>query len=123
LRFPSLVRPQLLKNAAWGLRFRVLTGSGLSLLDLASDINVIVAYTGEEGLEVFGYLMLGMVLTNVGGQLLIVCVQHGKMGWCKLLQEALIVVSGLKPGEWRQQPPFFAARALTARSWPQVSTP
>ena len=90
---------QLLKNAAWGLWFRVISGSGLSMLDLATDINVIRVYFGEEGQEGYGWNMLGMVLASMGLQVLVVLVQNGKMGWGKLLREVLIVVSGLKPGE------------------------
>ncbi|GMI40481.1 hypothetical protein TeGR_g7371, partial [Tetraparma gracilis] len=89
---------ELLKNAAWGLWFRVITGSGLSMVDLATDINVIRVYFGEEGQEGYGWMMLGMVLASMGLQLLMVLVQNGKMGWGKLMREALIVVSGLKPG-------------------------
>ncbi|GMI30494.1 hypothetical protein TeGR_g8045, partial [Tetraparma gracilis] len=89
---------ELLKNAAWGLRFRVITGSGLSMVDLATDINVILVYFGQPGQEGYGWMMLGMVLASMGLQLVLVLVQNGKMGWSKLLREALIVVSGLKPG-------------------------
>ncbi|GMI35859.1 hypothetical protein TeGR_g6190, partial [Tetraparma gracilis] len=89
---------ELLKNAAWGLWFRVISGSGLSMLDLATDINVIRVYFGEEGQEGYGWNMLGMVLASMGLQVLVVLVQNGKMGWGKLLREVLIVVSGLKPG-------------------------
>ncbi|GMI42621.1 hypothetical protein TeGR_g4453 [Tetraparma gracilis] len=88
---------ELLKNAAWGLWFRVITGSGLSMVDLATDINVIRVYF-EEGQKGYGWMMLGMVLASMGLQLLVVVLQNGKMGWGKLLREALIVVSGLKPG-------------------------
>ena len=90
---------QLLKNAAWGLWFRVITGSGLSMMDLATDINMILVYFGEEGQEGYGWMMLGMVLASMGLQLLLVLVQNGKIGWRKLLREVLITVSGLKPGE------------------------
>ncbi|GMI22407.1 hypothetical protein TeGR_g5792, partial [Tetraparma gracilis] len=88
---------ELLKNAAWGLWFRVITGSGLSMVDLATDINVIFVYFGEEGQEGYGWMMLGMVLASMGLQLALVLVQNGKMGWGKLLREVLITVSGLKP--------------------------
>ncbi|GMI29072.1 hypothetical protein TeGR_g11360 [Tetraparma gracilis] len=88
---------ELLKNAAWGLWFRVITGSGLSMVDLATDINVIRVYF-EEGQKGYGWMMLGMVLASMGLQLVLVVVQNGKIGWGKLLREVLIVVSGLKPG-------------------------
>ncbi|GMI36375.1 hypothetical protein TeGR_g14709 [Tetraparma gracilis] len=89
---------ELLKNAAWGLWFRVITGSVGSMVDLATDINVILVYFGEEGQEGYGWMMLGMVLANMGLQLGLVLLQNGKMGWGKLLREVLITVSGLKPG-------------------------
>ncbi|GMI32508.1 hypothetical protein TeGR_g10375 [Tetraparma gracilis] len=88
---------ELLKNAAWGMWFRVISGSGLSMVDLATDINVIRVYF-EEGQNGYGWMMLGMVLASMGLQLLVVVVQNGKMGWGKLLREVLITVSGLKPG-------------------------
>ena len=69
------------------------------MVDLATDINVIRVYFGEEGQEGYGWMMLGMVLASMGLQLGLVMVQNGKMGWGKLLWEALITVSGLKPGE------------------------
>ena len=93
-----LAHSQLLKNAAWGLWFRVITGSGLSMMDLATDINVIRVYF-EEGQNGYGWMMLGMVLASMGLQLVVVVGQNGKMGWGKLLREVLITVSGLKPGE------------------------
>ncbi|GMI42593.1 hypothetical protein TeGR_g11447 [Tetraparma gracilis] len=88
---------ELLKNAAWGLWFRVITGSGLSMVDLATDINVTLVYF-EEGQKGYGWMMLGMVLSSMGLQLVVVLIQNGKMGWGKLLREVLITVSGLKPG-------------------------
>ena len=107
----------------------MITGSGLSMVDLATDINVIRVYFGEEGQEGYGWMMLGMVLASMGLQLLGVTVQNWKMGWGKLLREVLIVVSGLKPGE-RERRTKREGGGGTAnsslhshRSWPQVSTP
>ena len=76
----------------------MITGSGLSIVDLATDINVIRVYF-EEGQKGYGWMMLGMVLASMGLQLVVVVVQNGNAGWGKLLREALFVVSGLKPGE------------------------
>jgi hypothetical protein len=71
----------------------------LGLVDLATDINVIRVYFGEEGQEGFGWMMLGMVVASIGLQLVGVLMQNGlRGGWRKLLRESLIVVSGLKPG-------------------------
>jgi hypothetical protein len=90
---------QLLKNKAWGLWFRVITGSGLSIVDLATDIYVIQVYFGEAGQEGYGWMMLGMVMASLATMIFIVLVQNGKSGLWALLREILIVVSGLKPGE------------------------
>jgi hypothetical protein len=95
----SLAHSQLLKNAAWGLWFRVITGSGLSMVDLATDINVIRLYFAEAGQEGYGWMMLGMVLASMGLQLGVVLLQNRKLRWGTLLREVLLVVSGLKPGE------------------------
>jgi hypothetical protein len=107
--------------------FRVITGSGLSMVDLATDINVILVYLGEAGQEGYGWMMLGMVLASMGLQLLVVVMQNGKMGWGKLLREVLITVSGLKPGERERRTTGGGATANSSlrshRSWPQVSTP
>ena len=106
----------------------MITGSGLSMVDLATDINVIRVYF-EEGQNGYGWMMLGMVLASMGLQLGLVLLQNGKMGWGKLLREVLIVVSGLKPGE-RERRTKREGGGGTAnsylhshRSWPQVSTP
>jgi hypothetical protein len=98
LSLASLALSQLLKNAAWGLWFRLITGSGLSMVDMATDINMIFVYFGEDGQEGYGWMMLGMVLASMGLQLLLVVGQNGRAGWGKLLWELLIAVSGLKPG-------------------------
>ena len=112
----------------------MITGSGLSMMDLATDINVVRVYFGEEGQEGYGWMMLGMVLASMGLQLVLVMLQNRKMGWGKLLREALIVVSGLKPGERERRTKEWGVARLTRlcaansslrshRSSPQVSTP
>ena len=99
------------------------------MVDLATDINVILVYFGEEGQEGYGWMMLGMVLASMGLQLVVVLAQNGKAGWGTLLREVLITVSGLKPGE-RERRTKREGGGGTAnsylhshRSWPQVSTP
>jgi hypothetical protein len=105
----------------------VITGSGLSIVDLATDINVIRVYF-EEGQKGYGWTMLGMVLASMGLQLGLVLLQNGKMGWGKLLREVLITVSGLKPGERERRTKGGGGGTANSylrshRSWPQVSTP
>jgi hypothetical protein len=99
------------------------------MVDLATDINVILVYFGEEGQEGYGWLMLGMVLTSMGLLLVVVLVQNWKAGWGKLLREVLITVSGLKPGErerrttWGGGVEGGCTSPNSFLSWPQVSTP
>ena len=45
------------------------------MMDLATDINVILVYFGEEGQEGYGWMMLGMVLASMGLQLVLVLLQ------------------------------------------------
>jgi hypothetical protein len=90
------------------------------MLDLATDINVILVYFGETGQEWYGWMMLGMVLASLGLQLVAVVVQNGKAGWGKLLSEMLIVLLGLKPGERERT---GGGEGGAANSRPQVSTP
>jgi hypothetical protein len=80
-----------------GLKFRVLTGAGLSILDMASDINVIILYLSRTGEEMYGMYLLGMILACLVIQLMLVYTQNKKKP-SKFLKEALIVLTGLKPG-------------------------
>ena len=77
----------------------MITGSGLSMMDLATDINMILVYFGEEGQEGYGWMMLGMVLSTIGVQLALVLAQHGRLGAWAVIKESAVVLSGLKPGE------------------------
>ncbi|GMI54966.1 hypothetical protein TeGR_g10898 [Tetraparma gracilis] len=87
----------VVKKALWGLAWRVGTGAGLNMLNVASDINVIVLYLGESGQESFGWallMMLGMCLLL---QLGAVFAQNRKNGNA-FMWEALLVFTYMKPG-------------------------
>ncbi|GMI28253.1 hypothetical protein TeGR_g4924, partial [Tetraparma gracilis] len=94
----TTIGEEVLKNAPWGMFFRVVTGSGLSMIDLATDINVMMLYFDEPGQEGYGWVMLGMVLANFAFSSALVLLQNARMGRRHLLLEVLIVLSGLKPG-------------------------
>jgi len=88
---------RLLGDVSWGLKMRVAMGAGLSILDMATDIFVIVGYMGEEETKGYGWSLLGMIVGSMMLQLLIVFVQNRKKARV-LMTEALIVLTGLKPG-------------------------
>jgi hypothetical protein len=89
------IAKEVLKTAPWGLPWRVSTGAFLSVLDMATDINMIVLYmsTGQEKL---GYILLAMFVACIVIQLLLVIGQNWKKKK-KLPGEMLVVVVGLKP--------------------------
>jgi hypothetical protein len=91
----NTVALRLLSEVSWGLKMRVFIGAGLSILDMVSDINVIVLYstTGQEG---YAASLMWMLATCVAFQLVMVCGQN-KTKPLKMLIEALKVLSGLKP--------------------------
>jgi len=88
---------EVLKFAPWGLMFRVCTGAGLSIFDLATDVVMIVNYMKQEDGLQFAYLLLFMVLLSMSLQIVVVWAQNRTKPW-DMLREALWVVSGLKPG-------------------------
>ena len=89
---------RLLGEVSWGLKMRLFMGAGLSMLDIASDINVIVLYRNTPGEEKYGDMLMWMIVVCLAIQLLVVYVQN-KTNRLKLLKEVLIVLSGLKPGK------------------------
>ena len=93
----NVVGKRLLGEVSWGLKTRVLMGAGLSVMDVATDIFVIVGYMGKEETRGYGYSLMGMVVGSMVLQLLLVFVQHRKRP-LKMLGEMLIVLTGLKPG-------------------------
>jgi hypothetical protein len=62
------IAKEVLNTAPWGLWFRVVTGSGLSMVDLATDLNVIFVYLNQDGQHFFGWAMLAMIITNMAMQ-------------------------------------------------------
>jgi len=90
------VAKRLLGEVSWGLKTRVAMGAGLSILDMATDIFVIVGYMGKEETKGYGYSLLGMVVGSMVLQLLMVFLQNRKKPWT-MAKEMLIVVTAMKP--------------------------
>ena len=82
-------------------------GAGLSILDMTTDIFVIVGYMNSEETMGYGWSLLWMVVASMVFQLILAFVQNkGKPA--VLMKEALIVMTGLKPA-------FDAGRVCAGR--------
>jgi hypothetical protein len=75
----------------------VITGSGISMIDLWSDVNVVYVYF-QEGQEGFARAMVLMISASIFVQVLICIMQKGKESWRELVKDITIVALGLKPG-------------------------
>jgi len=93
----NVVGKRLLGEVSWGLKMRVMMGAGLSVMDMATDIFVIVGYMEKEETKGYGWSLLGMIVGSMVIQLLCVFLQNRKTP-LKMLGEMLIVLTGLKPG-------------------------
>ena len=94
------VARRLLGEVSWGLKMRVLTGAGLSILDMASDAYIGFKFLQDEhkNTRLYGYILVGMILMSILGQLVFVVIQNRRVAPLKLAKEMFIVLTGLKPG-------------------------
>jgi len=93
-----VVGKRLLGEVSWGLKLRVCTGAGLSVLDLATDIYIITQYWGSEATKSSATSLLYMVVGSIVCQMLLVLAQNNKnKNKMALVKEMLVVVTGLKP--------------------------
>jgi len=92
-----IVAKQLLKEAAWGAKMRLYVGAGLSMVDLASDIAMVVTYSNEGQVGNAGSLLM-MISACLLIQLFAVFVQTSGGPRRVIVKEMLIVLSGTKPG-------------------------
>jgi len=93
----NVVAKRLLREVSWGLKMRVCSGAGLSILDMATDLFVIVTYMGAEETRGYGYSLMGMLALSMLLQFLMVFMQN-KEKPLVVAKEVLIVMSGMKPG-------------------------
>jgi hypothetical protein len=93
----DVVASRLLNEVPWGLKMRVFIGAGLSVLDVASDINVIFLYSITDGQEKYAMLLLMMLVANLAFQSIAVYAQNRAKPW-RVVRELLFVLLGLKPG-------------------------
>ena len=91
----NVVAKRLLGEVSWGLKMRVITGAGLSIVDMATDIFVIWGYTNGEETKGYGWSLLWMVVASMALQLFLVFVQNKEKPWV-LAKEMLIVLTCMK---------------------------
>jgi len=92
----NLVAKRLLGEVSWGLKGRVIMGAGLSILDMATDVLVLVGYMGKEETRGYGWSLLWMIVGSMVSQLIIVYMQSRKKPR-RMALEMLVVLTGLKP--------------------------
>jgi hypothetical protein len=68
------------------------------MVDMVTDVQVIVEYLNTPGKEAYAYPLMGMVGMCLFLQLLLVVAQTRNASKAKMAKEVLIVLSGLKPG-------------------------
>ena len=91
------VAKQLLKEATWGVKLRLFVGAGMSMLDMGSDVTMIVVYFSE-GQNGNASLLLAMIGTCLFFQFLIAWMQTRTGPRREMAAEMLIALSGIKPG-------------------------
>ena len=74
----NVVAKRLLGEVSWGLKMRVMMGAGLSVMDVATDIFVIVGYMGKDETKGYGWSLLWMIVGCMACQLLLVFIQNRK---------------------------------------------
>jgi len=92
------VSGEILKSAPWGLVWRVCVGAGLSMLDMGTDIDVILLYRSSPETELYSRMLLGFVCSMLAMQLAMTWANHRndprRLG---LIKELLFVIFGMKP--------------------------
>jgi hypothetical protein len=86
---------EVVKTAPWGLAWRVSTGAFLSVLDIVTDINMILLYVSTQGQENLGYTLLAMFVACIFIQLIVVIGQNWKKKE-RLPGEIFVVLIGMK---------------------------
>ena len=92
------VAKRLLGEVSWGVKLRVFIGAGLSVLDLITDVIMLVVYLSYSEQRQFGLMLLAMIACSISLQLLLSMIQTRRKGWRGKMKEFAIVLTGLKPG-------------------------
>jgi hypothetical protein len=93
----NTVALRLLGEVSWGLKLRVFIGAGMSVTDMASDINMIFFYLATPDQVWFGYALLSMIVVCVVMNFVCVFLLN-RSNTRRMVKELLITLTGLKPG-------------------------
>jgi len=93
----TAISQEILKKAPWGLVWRVFTGAGLSILDIITDVQIMLFYLNRPGEEVYGHLLLGMLVASMVIQLMINFVQNLSSPK-HLFLDTIFILTAIKPG-------------------------
>ena len=92
----TVIADEKLKNAFWGIKFRVYFGAGLSILDCGTDLVSIKRFYDADEMF-YCYMNLGFIIASIFFQLIWGAVQNRKQSKVVMAKEAAIVVFLLKP--------------------------
>jgi len=88
---------RLLGKVSWGVKMRVAMGAGLSIVDLATDIFVIIKYLDKPETRDYGFILMCMIGASIFMQSISAIMQNSKKPRV-VMKELLVVFTGLKPG-------------------------
>jgi hypothetical protein len=94
----NTVGKRLLAKSKLGAAFRLYSGAGLSIVDMVTDVSMIIKFMKTPGEEGYGKALAAMVGTCLCFQLLGAWVNTRKGPKREMAKEMLIVLSGCKPG-------------------------
>jgi hypothetical protein len=91
------ISQEVLKTAIWGLVWRAVTGAGLRMLHLVSDIYVAVLYLDDDDQREYGKMILTMICVCMFANVYVAFLQNRKQP-SKLLVEIFYIFTGMKSG-------------------------
>ena len=86
----------LLRDSIYGMVFRVAAGALLSTMDAITDIYTLYTYW-TSGLKGQAIVLLAMIFTNLGVQILVILGQYKRKSWKRKLWEIVITLTFLRP--------------------------
>jgi hypothetical protein len=95
--FMYAVGLRIIKTSDWGMKARVMFGSGLSLFDMVSDIYMIYLFFAEDN-TAFAIATLSMIIFNMLVQLTLVFINTAGMKRSTKVREVMFVLLCIKPG-------------------------
>ena len=96
LHFMVRLTSRLIRDAVWGLRFRVCLSALFGVGEMATDVMVAVEFFNQKHL-VFGFLIVGMVGLCLFLQFALAILQNYRLGFRRTLVECLVILVGLRP--------------------------